>query len=463
MKWKPIEDLPVDWRLLSDGELGPLLQFWIDQRESLEAEGSLAGFTNRLNREWSIETGQIEGVYDLDRGVTQILIERGIREDFIPHAPGQRPPEIVAAIINDHAAVLDGLFEGVKGDRRLTRGYIHELHAALLHHQETTPAQDQFGRTLEAELVKGRYKQYANNPTRPDGSIYEYCPPEHVDAEMDRLIEMHGSHEAWGVPVEIEGAWLHHRFAQIHPYQDGNGRVARALATLCFIRAGWFPLVVSRDERVRYIDALERADDGSLRPLVDFFVDVQRHSLFQATQTAAAIREADTVDDAIANAKQVLRARAVDPSVWRKSRLTADHLISIAQVELLDVSSKLNEEMSPLFPGFRVLNLRNKEVRLSMNAGYQPNTSDYDQGGGLEFSAPGRWTVMVKGHAIGSRFRGLIGIIVTFGVEDQAAVLASPDVFQVNHFESQDAAEARFRPWLERSLARAIDLWRKSL
>ena len=45
---------------------------------SLILGGALGNFTQRLSREWSIETGQIEGVYDLDRGITQTLIERGI-------------------------------------------------------------------------------------------------------------------------------------------------------------------------------------------------------------------------------------------------------------------------------------------------------------------------------------------------------------------------------------------------
>ena len=65
--WKPIADLPQDWNTLTDGELGPLLQLWNDQRADLEQSGVLAGFSQRLAREWSIETGQIEGVYDLDR------------------------------------------------------------------------------------------------------------------------------------------------------------------------------------------------------------------------------------------------------------------------------------------------------------------------------------------------------------------------------------------------------------
>ena len=85
---------------------------------------------------------------------------------------------------------------------------------------------------------------------------------------MDRLIAMHGEHLTKGVPPEIEAAWLHHRFSQIHPFQDGNGRVARTLASLVFIQKGLFPLVVTRDDKVEYLNALESADAGSLKELI---------------------------------------------------------------------------------------------------------------------------------------------------------------------------------------------------
>ncbi len=254
--WGPIKDLPEDWRTLSDGELGPLLQFWNDQRADLEQSGALAEFSTRLAREWSIETGQIEGVYDIDRGVTQTLIERGINADLIPNQPGQKPPAMIAAIIEDHAAVLEGLFQFVKGDRPISKGYIHELHAALLAHQETTLAVDPSGNFFESRLLKGKYKERPNNPRKPGGTMHQYCPPEQVDSEMERMLAMHQEHEERGTPVEIEAAWLHHRFAQIHPYQDGNGRVARAMASLLFLKAGWFPIVVTRDDRAGYSDAL---------------------------------------------------------------------------------------------------------------------------------------------------------------------------------------------------------------
>src|SRR6266704_240630 len=68
----------------------------------------------------------------------------------------------------------------------------------------------------------------------------------------------------------IRAAWLHHRFVAIHPFQDGNGRVARALTLLVLLRAHYAPLVVGRHQRGDYLDALDVAA-GDLRPLVRLF------------------------------------------------------------------------------------------------------------------------------------------------------------------------------------------------
>ncbi|HIK10995.1 MAG TPA: Fic family protein [Oscillatoriaceae cyanobacterium M33_DOE_052] len=88
---------------------------------------------------------------------------------------------------------------------------------------------------------------------------------------VDRLIALHHQHKQRNILPEIEAAWLHHRFTQIHPFQDGNGRLARCLASLIFIQAGWFPLAVTRDDRAVYIHASEQADRGDLSWLVKLF------------------------------------------------------------------------------------------------------------------------------------------------------------------------------------------------
>ena len=77
----------------------------------------------------------------------------------------------------------------------------------------------------------------------------------------------------------MEAAWLHHRFAQIHPFQDGNGRVARTLSTLVFVKAGWLPLVVRDRDRSHYFDLLEIADRDDLNPLAEYFARLQREEI----------------------------------------------------------------------------------------------------------------------------------------------------------------------------------------
>jgi Fic family protein len=465
--WEPIADLPQDWSALTDGELGPLLQFWNDQRKDLEQSGVLASFNQRLAREWSIETGQIEGVYQLDRGITQTLIEKGINADLIPSQPGQKPPELIVAIIQDHADVLEGLFQFVKGERSISKGYIHELHAALLRHQDTTMMVDQFGNLFESKLLKGKYKERPNNPKKLDGSIHQYAPPEQVDPEMERLLRMHAEHEKKGVPVEVRAAWLHHRFTQIHPYQDGNGRVARALASLLFVKQGWFPIVVTRDDRPRYIDALEVADDGDLRSLIPFFTYLQKRALFEAVQSVAEVRGVHSVDEAITAVKNALKSlgKHAEPAIWLKTKETADRLISIAGAKLEELAANLTKEIAETGTDFSFSKQDYVLLRLN-DLPYKPNWTDYEQGRGLHIdrsSRSGFSVIEVQAHCVGSKFRGLIAFATGLSDDSGKTTVVSKEGFQVNYAESSESAERRFRPWLEESLVNALTMWRKSL
>ena len=170
-KWQPITDLPEDPRGLTDGELDSLLRVWRSQQDQLIERTALDEFDKRLRREWAIETGIIEGVYTLDRGVTKTLIERGIDAALISHSDTNRDSTLVARIIQDHYDALEGMFDFVAGRRPLSTSYIKELHAALLRNVDTYTVQDQFGKVFEKPLEKGLYKNLPNSPTRLDGSI----------------------------------------------------------------------------------------------------------------------------------------------------------------------------------------------------------------------------------------------------------------------------------------------------
>ncbi|MCY4667476.1 MAG: Fic family protein, partial [Rhodococcus sp.] len=242
--------------------------------------------------------------------------EQGIDASLIPHDATDKAPQVVAGIIADQAQAVDFLFDFVGQQRSLSSSYIKELHALMTRKQATASGIDQFGRPVEVPLTHGEYKLHPNNPTQPDGRVFEYCPPEQVASEMDRLVEFHLEHAADDVAAELEAAWLHHRFAQIHPFQDGNGRVARALASLVLIREGWFPLVVASSDRVRYLDNLKAADSGDLRPLTSQFAAVQRTWFRKAIGIGEQVRQAaERTDQLIAAIGDQFRERRVQTRV----------------------------------------------------------------------------------------------------------------------------------------------------
>lgn len=64
-------------------------------------------------------------------------------------------------------------------------------------------------------------------------------------------------------------ARLHREFERIHPFIDGNGRTGRLLLNLILIRLGWPPAIILKDQRERYLRALERADHEEFGPLAE--------------------------------------------------------------------------------------------------------------------------------------------------------------------------------------------------
>ena len=213
--------------------------------------------------------------YTLTEGATKTLIEKGLDASFLARGDTDDEPQNVIAKIEDHQSAINGLYDFVSGNRHLGTSYIKELHVVLTDHQRTYLGRDTLGNWGDRELPRGVWKSLRNNVEHPDGGTFEFCPPEHVDQEMDNLVSMHLRHVNEGVPADIEAAWLHHRFSIIHPFTDGNGRVARCIATMVLLRESWLPLVVTRQDRDKYIEALRYADAGhtttgrSLRPQKD--------------------------------------------------------------------------------------------------------------------------------------------------------------------------------------------------
>ena len=286
-KWHPIE-------LIDDGsgshdfsEIDNLQRQWLEIKKDVVSSTPEAyrTFTERLTRRWAIETGIIEGIYDLDTGVTETLVREGIATDHIERNSTNKEPSELVEILRDHQASIASVNAWIEESRPLTKWFIGALHSQILKNQYTTRAVDQFGVRFDAELVKGEFKTLPNNPTRSDESVHEYCPPEQVGSEIENLLAFYEEYEEENCHPLLLAAWLHHRFEQIHPFQDGNGRVGRAILTWHLVRKGFFPIVISRGDRAEYLNSLEKADRGSLKDLIELFVSIEKNTILQALNT----------------------------------------------------------------------------------------------------------------------------------------------------------------------------------
>ena len=470
-KWREIADLPLELDALRDRELESLFQVWTAQKDAIKDQDRIREFNAELAREWAIETGVIEGVYTLERGITQTLIERGIDATYIPRETTNLDPDVVARIIRAHAAVLEGLFAFVKGERSLTTGYIKELHAALLRYQDTFVVFDEAGQEFRKALEKGAYKTLPNNPSRPDGRIHEYCPPEHVASEMDRLVELHDQHAIREVPPHIEGAWLHHAFSQIHPFQDGNGRVARTLASIVFIKSGFFPLLVKRDDNAQYIEALEQADQGGISPVVQMFARLQKRSLTRAIGRAADVKPVSSVEEAVAVTRDLLvDVGRIVPRQYNNAKGTAAGLLQLTNNTLTGVANSLANDVSQVNKDY-IFGVGSfggpptKEINaIAAKLQYDPNTNDHHQSLVFSLSVKGAESrIVVSFHGVGAAFRGLLVAVAYFQSGDGAAVPLSEDIFRISYEEPRPEIDNRYKAWLDQCIIKGLAEWRSSI
>jgi hypothetical protein len=277
--WKPIEALAERDNLTNGGlaSLDALRREWARRLEGLSDEERVA-IRQRSLRRLSIETGILERLYEVEWGLTLTLVAEGFTRDVVERAGGHVDDRTLATL-RAQTDSLGLVLDFVRQERPLTSGFIRELHHAITRTQDTYVVTDTLGRVIESALERGQWKTQANHVLRHDNTLLEYTPPEHVQSEIDRLLQFWAALDLTPTHPIVKAAWLHHRFVQIHPFADGNGRVARALTLLVLEKYHYAPLVVDRWHRGDYLSALDSANQGSLHDLIGLFIRLEASAL----------------------------------------------------------------------------------------------------------------------------------------------------------------------------------------
>lgn len=187
-------------------------------------------------------------MWDVDKAVARYTLQKALQED----------PKVLDVI-------------GLAAARILVDEYMRERERFL----SETDVRDFHRLILAGDPSAGKYKQYLN---RIEGSAHTPIPPVDVPGAMHEML-------TWikecDLPIIWKSAVAHSWLTHIHPFDDGNGRIARLLANYVLGAGSYPPLIVkSGSERPRYIAALGHGDEaGDISPLVRLFLKVLRRGV----------------------------------------------------------------------------------------------------------------------------------------------------------------------------------------
>jgi len=213
---------------------------------------ALQNIREALLIEWTYNSNSIEG-NTLSLRETQMVLQEGIT------IKGKSLREHFEA--KNHEFAINHLYTLIKKNYKLTSKDVLSLHALVL-------------RSIEDDFA-GRLR---NSAVRISGA--NFIPPNarKVSGLLDELVEFVNSNPLKLNIIELATVF-HHRFVWIHPFFDGNGRTVRLAMNLLLMKEGFPPAIILKNDRRKYYEALNQANNGNYYKLMLLMCQAVERSL----------------------------------------------------------------------------------------------------------------------------------------------------------------------------------------
>ena len=226
---------------------------------------------------------------------------------------------------------------------------------------------------------------------------------------------------------------------------------------------------------------MEVADQGDLKPLIEYFAQLQREQFLSAMRVFEEIKSESRVADTIGS----IRRRLQDRQVLREQELeatmiVAEELQNLTENRLDEVTELLRDQTTDLLPNawFQVdgerdgndksYYFRNQIVDTAQQLDYWADLGVYRAWSRLRLKGSASTELLISFHGVGRGFRGVLGCSASWfqrvetesGEWELSPVTAVCDgLFLINHNEAVDSRTTRFSRWLESAIDVSLKLW----
>jgi len=178
----------------------------------------------------------------------------------------------------------------------LSENDIRNLNQIILVEPFWKDALSQNGEIVKRQIEIGSYKRFLNCTRLNNGEIFEYASVLDTPILMQELLQWYHAKETQELDPALIAALLHYKFVKIHPFDDGNGRIARLLMNYVLFKNNLPPIIIKSSDKKNYLDALNQADSGNIEAFINYILTQLKWSL-ELTIKAANGEEIDEEDD----------------------------------------------------------------------------------------------------------------------------------------------------------------------
>ncbi len=238
-----------------------LLKAQLDELRPLSADVE-AKILQKLRLDWNYHSNHLEGG-KLTYGETKALILFGLT--------AQGKPLQDHLETSGHDEAIKWIEDVIKHEYPLNESFIRQLHQLILKNPSQKQSITPDGKIMMRQINIGVYKTTPNHVITKTGETFRFASPEETPAMMNDLMNWYAEKRANETinPI-LFAAEFHYKFIRIHPFDDGNGRLARLLMNFILMQFGYPPAIIRTEDKENYYTALEQADAGILEPFVAY-------------------------------------------------------------------------------------------------------------------------------------------------------------------------------------------------